>query len=226
MALKGCDTILHFADRADRRSYTESDVDTAGLVIGALRTACDRLGIRRIVAASSVHAERKAHLSDRYVRSKQIMEACALAPTPGAKPIILRLPPLHGHGAKGTVRHIARAIERGWPLPLGLANAPRRFLSLEALGDLCTSMTSLDDARFAATAGMILYPSNSVEASLTTLALSLNKGRHVRLLPIPGIDRLIPGIIPAVQLADEQDRVFRATGWRPKTAKGWAPTQW
>lgn len=215
--LKGCDTVLHFADRADRKTYTESDVDTAGLVMTSLRTACHRLGIRRIVAASSVYAEREDRPSDRYVRSKRRMEVRALAPTPGARPIILRLPPLHGRGARGTVRHIARAAERGWPLPLGLARAPRRFLSLEALGDLCVAITALGDDRFAEASGRILCPSSPAEASLAALAVSLSKERRTRLIPVPGVDLLLSGTVPVAQLADEQNDVYRATGWRART---------
>lgn len=211
--LEGCDTILHFADRADRKTYAESDVDTAGLIMIALRTACDQLGIHRIVAASSVYAERDDRASDRYVRSKRRMEACALAPTPGAQAVVLRLPPLHGQGARGTIRHIANAAQRGWPLPFGLARASRRFLSLKALGDLCVAIATLDDERFAKGAGSILYPSSPSETSLAELAISLGKG-NARLVPVPGIDHLVSGVIPAAQLADERNELYRVIGWR------------
>lgn len=213
-ALHGCDMVLHFADRANRKSYNECDVDTAATVMTALRIACNRTRINRIVAISSVYAEREDRSSDRYVRSKRAMEAVALAPSPGARAMVFRLPPLHGPGAKGAVRHIAAAVRRGWPLPLGLANAPRRFLSLDALAQLCVRLAMLDDLRFDAATGAIWYPSNSDEASLAALARSLGKAK---LIPVPGIDSLLSGTVSAGQLIDEQDALHRATGWRAAT---------
>lgn len=212
-ALEGCDIVFHFADRADRKSYTEGDVDTAATVVTAIRAAAARCGITRIVAASSVYAE-QAPAGDLYGRSKRAMEAAATAPGPGAPAIILRLPPLYGPGARGAVRHIARLAARGWPLPFGLARAPRRFLSLDSLADLCAHLTALDDATFGQAAGRILVPTMNRVDSLHALAKSLAGGR-ARLLPVPMIDRLLSGgRVEASQVTRDREAVRSAIGWQ------------
>lgn len=210
-ALQGCDAVLHFADRANRRAYAESDVGTAAQVLVAIRTATVACGVRRIVAASSVYADRFDRPDDPYSRSKRAMEAVGAVAMPGAPVVVLRLPPLHGPGAKGAVRHIARAVAQGWPLPFGLAHAPRRFLSLDALADLCRHLVELDDATFACAAGQIWVPVNANQGSLATLTRALGKAR---LVPVPGIDRLLGGRVSAAQLAQDRDALASAIGWR------------
>lgn len=214
-ALGGCDIVFHFADRADRKTYAEQHVESAARVMGALRAACATNGVHRIVAASSVYAERDDQPADLYGRSKRAMEAVALASSPGAPAAILRLPPLHGPGARGAVRHVARAIAKGWPLPLALAKAPRRFLSLSALAELCVHLTQLDGATFARAAGHIWVPVSVSQGSLAALAQSLGEGR-ARLFPVPGIDRLLGGQVTREQLAQDHQVLFEATGWQAK----------
>lgn len=211
-ALAGCDAVLHFADRADRRSYTEQDVGTAARMARAIRHAASEAGITRIVLASSIYAER----DDLYGRSKRQMEAAGMAAEPpGAAALILRLPPLYGPGAKGAVRHIARAVEKGWPLPFGLANAPRRFLSLDALADLCRHLLEIDEQVFQAATGRIWVPTDVRRGSLHALARSLGTpGRRARLLPVPLVDRLLGARVPPGQLEADRDGLLAATGWQ------------
>ncbi len=214
-ALQGCDVVLHFADRADRRTYEEADVATAARVLVAIRTAAAANGIRRIVAASSVYADRPDRPDDRYGRSKRQMEAAGLADSPGEPAVILRLPPLHGLGAKGAMRHILRAIERGWPLPFGLARAPRRFLSLDALADLSQHLVELDEAAFARAAGRIWVPVNADQGSLAAVVRALGGGRE-RLVPVPGIDRLLGGRVSAEQLEHDREALSATIGWQAR----------
>lgn len=212
-ALEGCDIIFHFADRADRKSYTDENVDTAARMLAALRKAAAVTGVDRIVAASSVYAEKVTQPDDRYGRSKLAMEAVGMAETLGGHVLILRLPPLHGPKAKGAVRHIERAVTKGWPLPFGLATAPRRFLSLDALADLCERLIRLKDETFASAAGQIWYPSSAHQDSLLALTKSVGH-RHPWLLPVPGIDRLISGRVSLGQLESERTALLAATGWQ------------
>ena len=213
VALEGCDSVFHFADRADRKTYGKQHVENAATVMSALRAACAINGVQRIVAASSVYAERDDRPDDLYGRSKRAMEAVALAPSPGVPAVVLRLPPLHGPGARGAVRHVMRAMDNGWPLPLALAKAPRRFLSLSALAELCVHLTQLDGAAFARAAGHIWFPVNVSEGSLAALARSLGQGR-AKLLPVPGIDHLLSGRVTAERLAQDRQALFEATGWQ------------
>ncbi|NJC34186.1 UDP-glucose 4-epimerase [Sphingomonas jejuensis] len=213
-ALDGCGIVFHFADRADRKSYQEQDVGSAAAVITAIRAATARAGIDRIVAASSVYAERTER-NDRYARSKRAMEAVGMAPAPGTPALILRLPPLYGPGARGAVRHIARTVEKGWPLPFALARAPRRFLSLDALADLCIHLSTANDGVFRRAAGQIFVPVEARHGSLAALSRALGQSR-TRLLPVPGIDRLLEGKVAAGQLEADRDALFKAVGWQAR----------
>lgn len=212
-AFEGCDVVLHFADQADRKSYREEDVGTAAAALVAIRTAAMRNGIRRIVAASSVYADRPDGPVDHYGRSKRLMEAAAVAPAPGPQAMVLRLPPLYGPGARGAVRHIARACRKGWPLPFALARAPRRFLSLDALADLCVHLVGLEDTAFAQAAKHPLVPISARVGNLAELARAVG-GPRVRLLPVPGIDLLLGGRVVPDQLARDRDTMFATAGWR------------
>ncbi|WP_419807674.1 NAD-dependent epimerase/dehydratase family protein [Sphingomonas sp.] len=212
-AVAGCDTIFHFADRADRRRYRVNNVGDAATVMAALRTAAARQGIKRVVAASSVYADRDGRCNDLYGQSKRAMEAVGLAPEPGAPAVILRLPPLHGPGARGAIRHIARAVEKGWILPLGLARAPRRFLALDSLANLCVRLVEIDEDTFARARGLTFVPVDGQSASLAALARALGGGR-TRLLPVPGVDRLIGGRVTSGQLERDRAGLRDAIGWQ------------
>lgn len=212
-AFAGCGLILHFADRADRKSYSQHNVGDAAKVMMAVRTAAAAAGVQRIVAFSSVYADPANGADDLYGRSKRGMETVATAASPGSPAIVLRLPPLYGPGARGAVRHIARATAKGWPLPFGLAKAPRRFLSLDALADLCVHLTDLDVTIFEAAAGRILVPVALQAGSLAALSRTMG-GRRAHLLPVPGIDRLLGGQVATGQLEQDRDAVMNALGWR------------
>lgn len=210
-ALAGCDIVFHFADRADRRSYTDDNVGDAARVMTAIRDAAAELGLARIVAASSIYAELPDLPANRYGRSKRGMEAVALASSPGLPAIVLRLPPLYGTSAGGMMALVNRAVARGWPLPFGVATAGRRFLSLDALASLCTHLVEVDAAVFARMTGQVWGPADPQVVSLKALAKSLGRAR---LIPVPGIDRLIGGRIAPAQIIAEQERIAQASGWR------------
>ncbi|WP_373458629.1 NAD-dependent epimerase/dehydratase family protein [Sphingomonas faeni] len=214
-ALHGCDAVFHFADRADRKSYEEAHVGIAATNLTAIRAACEANGISRIVAASSIYAERRDRPDDRYVRSKKAMEAAGLAPISAPPALILRLPPLHGQGARGAVRHIANAVAKGWPLPFAVAKAPRRFLSLDALADLCVHLLQIDNSIFARAAGKIWVPVNVQQGSLAALTRAFGQGK-ARLLPVPWIDRILGGHVSRQQLENDRDALENAIGWQAK----------
>lgn len=214
-ALNGCDIVFHFADRADRKSYQEQDVGSAAATLKAIRAAAARADIRRIVAASSIFAERVDSPDDRYGRSKRLMEAAGMAAGPGPRALILRMPPLYGPGARGAVRHVARAVEKGWPLPFAWATAPRRFLSLDALADLCVHLTGVDGATFHRATGRIFVPVDVRHGSLAALSQVLGAGK-ARLLPVPGIDKLLGGRVPVGQLERDHAELIDAVGWQAR----------
>lgn len=209
-ALTGCDILFHFADRADRHSYTDSNVSDAAQAMTAIRNAAAVLGLDRLVVASSIYAERPDLPADRYGRSKRAMEAVALADLPGSPAVVLRLPPLYGPGAGGMVAHVSRAVTRKWPLPFGMATAGRRFLSLDALASLCGHLAGMDVSDFARMSGQIWGPAEPQVASLKALAKALGRPW---LIPVPGIDRLIGGRIAPEQIQAEQERIAKVSGW-------------
>ena len=214
-ALQRCNAVFHFADRADRASYREQDVGAAAAVVLAIRDACTRHGIDRLVVASSVYADREGRSDDLYGRSKRAMEAAASLPMRGVKPVILRLPPLHGPGARGAIRYIAYAVKKGWPLPLLMARAPRRFLSLDALADLCVHLAAADSAAFARAQNAMLFPVNVRQGSLKTLSRAMGNGRE-RLVPVPGIDLLLGGRVSPDQLERDRNALLDSIGWQAR----------
>ncbi len=214
-ALNGCDIVFHFADRADRKSYQEKDVGSAAAILQAIRAAATRASVRRIVAASSVFAERVDSPGDRYGRSKRAMEAAGLAADDGPRALILRMPPLYGPGARGALRHVTHAVQKGWPLPFAWATAPRRFLSLDALADLCVHLTQVDGATFDRAAGRIFVPVDVRHGSLAALSRILGDGK-ARLLPMPGIDKLLGGRVPVGQLERDRAELIDAVGWQAR----------
>lgn len=213
VAFEQCDTIFHFADRSDRKSYQEQHVGSAAAIVTAIRMAATQSGITRVVAASSVYADRSDQPNDLYGRSKRAMEAAGMAPTPGARAMILRLPPLHGPGARGAIRHIARAAERGLPLPFALAHSPRRFLSLDALAELCIHLTEVKNNVFDRATGEIYVPVEMRLGNLAALSRQLGGGK-ARLLPVPGIDQILGGRVEPGQLEKDRDALFTAVGWQ------------
>ena len=151
-ALEGMDAVVHLAARThvtnDRTRGVLGEFRRIN-VQGSVRLAQQALasGVRRFVFLSSVKVNgeltrespfRETDLpqpGDAYGISKWeaelgITSTCAQS---SMQLTILRAPLLYGAGAKGNLFALMRAIERGWPLPIGAARNRRTLLNVRNL---------------------------------------------------------------------------------------------
>ena len=143
-----CDCIVHLAARAHCAgpdSAFEPDVALAASLARLAATA----GVRRFVHLSSIGvlgpSTRGAAFTETstpaprepYARSKlraetAVREALDSGPTEW---VMLRPPMVYGAGAPGNFARLARAVERGWPLPFAGVQNRRQLVGIENLLD-------------------------------------------------------------------------------------------
>ena len=160
--LRGCSAVVHLAARVHIMHDTAPDplaafraANTAGTLHLAQQAVA--AGVRRFVFVSTakVNGEHTAagrpfrhddlpQPEDAYAVSKHEAEQGlrALAAASGLELVIVRPPLVYGPGVKANFAALMRAVQRGWPLPLGLAHSNRRsFVGLDNLVDLlCTCL--------------------------------------------------------------------------------------
>ena len=137
-------------------------------------------------------------------------------------PTILRIPLVYGAGVSANFASLMRAVERGLPLPLGAATAPRSLLGMGNLIDAL--MTCLDQPQ---AAGQLLHIADQealpVRELVLAIGVALNKKARLVNLPL--------GLLHAAgRLLGRSDQIMRLTnplrvdisraesvlGWRPK----------
>lgn len=152
-ALDGCDTVIHLAAQAHRpagKSAQELSALRSTNVDGVLNLARQSAatGVRRFVFLSSIkawgertapgHAAREldtCHPEDAYGQSKWEAEKGLVAFARELEIVIVRSPLVYGPQAKGNFAALARAVLRGWPLPLGAVHNARSMVALDNLVD-------------------------------------------------------------------------------------------
>ncbi len=60
----------------------------------------------------------------------------------GMEVVIIRPPLVYGHGVKANYAALMRAVQRGWPLPLGAVNNQRSLVALSNLVDFIFTCTT------------------------------------------------------------------------------------
>jgi len=199
-ALEGVDAVVHLAARVHMLRDPAPDplaeyrrVNTEGTLRLAREAA--RAGVRRLVFASTVKVNGEA-TADRpfreddppsprnpYAISKWEAEQ-ALAARSGDAPqiVVLRPPLVYGPGVRGNFRRLLKAVDRGFPLPLGRATALRSLLYLDNL--VHALATCLDHPR---AAGGTYLVSDGEDVSSAELVRRLGRAldRRPRLLPVP-----------------------------------------
>ena len=151
--LPSTDVLIHLAGRAHVLNDVAADplaefreINTSATIKLAARAA--RAGVRRFIFMSTIgvngdetqpgrafHADSPANPATPYALSKWEAEQglrAALEST-GMELVIIRPPLVYGKGAKGRFASLARWIGRGWPLPFGLLQNRRHFVSIENL---------------------------------------------------------------------------------------------
>lgn len=240
--LAGCASVVHCAARVHVMADTATDalatyraVNTAGTLALARQAAA--AGVKRFILLSTikVHGEATAPGSafsassplapqDPYAQSKAEAELGLreLAADSAMEIVILRPPLVYGPGVKANFARLLRAVERGWPLPLGCLTENRRsLLAVDNLVDLihvCLDHPAAAGQAFVACDGEDL----STAALLQRLAQA--GGHRLRLLPVPvallrALARLSGRSASFARLSDNLQIDMRATcallGWQP-----------
>jgi UDP-glucose 4-epimerase len=200
--LAGVDVLVHAAARVHVMNDTVRDPSAEFRrtnVQGTLHLATQSAaaGVRRFVFVSSIKVNGEAtgagHAfsekdtpapSDPYGVSKAEAEAglWAIARKTGMELVIVRPPLVYGPGVKANFAALMRAVQRGWPLPLGAVNNQRSLVSLGNLVDFIATCVQHPRA-----ANEVFLVSDGHDLSTPDLVRGLARAAAVpeRLVPVP-----------------------------------------
>jgi len=200
--LQGVDTIVHCAARVHMMREQASDpmaafrgVNVAGTLHLAEHAAA--AGVQRFVFLSSIGVNGvqsapgksfsetdKPSPHNAYALSKWEAEQGLLriANETGLKVVIIRSPLVYGFGAPGNFAALTRAVQRGWPLPLGAVHNQRSLVALDNLVDFIVTCITHPQA-----ANQTFLVSDGQDLSTTELVRGMARAAGVpaRLLPVP-----------------------------------------
>jgi nucleoside-diphosphate-sugar epimerase len=200
--LAGADAVVHLAARVHVMQNTAADPATAFRTVnmdGTLNLArqAAAAGVKRFVFISSVKvngestppgrafAEADApNPQDAYGQSKHEAEQGLrqLSADTGMEVVIIRPPLVYGPGVKANFAALMRAVQRGWPLPLGAVHNQRSLVALDNLVDFIITCITHPQA-----ANQTFLVSDGQDLSTTDLVRGMAQAAGVpaRLLPVP-----------------------------------------
>ncbi len=240
-ALQSVDIVVHCAARAHEMNDTASDllaVFRAVNVEGTLNLArqAAAMGVRRFVYISSIGVNGvqstpnkvfteadKPNPHNAYTLSKWEAEQGLLrvANETGLEVVIIRPPLVYGCGAPGNFGALMRAVQHGWPLPLGAVHNRRSLVALDNLVDFILTCMSNPQA-----ANQTFLVSDGHDLSTTELVRSLARaaGVSARLVPIP--QKLLEMGLKMVGKSDMAKRLcgsLQVDISKARTLLGWKP---
>lgn len=203
-ALSAREVVIHLAARVHVMNDTSTDplaefrkVNVAGTLNLARQAAA--AGVRRFVFISSVKVNGEHTVpgqafteldrptpQDAYGVSKHEAELglrqIALDTDTDMDVVIIRPPLVYGPGVKANFDALMRAVQRGWPLPLGAVYNQRSLVALDNLVDFITTCAGHPQA-----AGQTFLVSDGCDLSTAELVrgLACAAGMPARLLPVP-----------------------------------------
>ena len=201
-ALTGVSVVVHAAARVHVMVDAATDplaefrrVNVQGTLHVARQAAA--AGVRRFVFVSSVKVNGEATKLgvpfsaedvpaplDPYGVSKMEAEQGLrqIAAETGMAVVIIRPPLVYGPGVKANFAALMRAVQRGWPLPLGAVHNQRSLVALDNLVDFIVTCLAHPQA-----ANQTFLVSDGQDLSTTELVLGLARaaGVSARLLPVP-----------------------------------------
>lgn len=202
-ALTGVQSVIHLAARVHVMNEKSSDplsefrrVNVEGTLNLARQAAA--AGVKRFIYLSSIkvngehtkpglafrHDDPPAPQDDYGISKREAEDGLReIAASTGMETVIIRPPLVYGPGVKANFAALMRALQRGWPLPLGAVTENRRSLvALDNLVDLI--VTCLDHP---AAANQTFMVSDGEDLSTAGLLQRLGRamGKPARLLPIP-----------------------------------------
>ena len=201
-ALGDVDVVVHLAARVHVMKDTAANplaefrrVNVAGSLNLARQAVA--AGVKRIVFVSSVkvhgeytppgHAFGEADLpspQDSYGVSKHEAELGLrqIALDTGIEVVVVRPPLVYGPGVKANFAALMRAVQRGWPLPLGAVHNQRSLVALDNLVDfIVTCATHLQ----AANETFLVSDGHDLSTTELVRGLARASGVPARLVPLP-----------------------------------------
>jgi nucleoside-diphosphate-sugar epimerase len=247
----GCEAMVHLAGLAHVPSrqaegmgdepYLQINRDlTVRLAREAVRTGVGRF---IFVSSSKVNGdgrERPYTLGDEpepldaYARSKWAAEQGLheIARETGLEVVIIRPPVIYGPGVKANFRQMIRAVDQGWPLPLGAIDNLRSICYAGNVGDLIARCLDHPDAP-----GKTFYVADEAPLSTPELVqrLAAALGKKSRLLNVsPALLKLAGSILGRGEQIERLASSFildtsettGVLGWKPpySTEEGLAET--
>lgn len=241
LALLNVQAVVHAAARVHVMHDTEADPLTAFRAVnveGTLNLArqAAAAGVKRFVFISSVKVNGEATLPgqaftaddvpaplDPYGVSKMEAEQGLrqLAADTGMEVVIIRPPLVYGPGVKANFAALMRAVQRGWPLPLGAVHNQRSLVALDNLVDFIVTCSTHSQA-----ANQTFLVSDGQDLSTTELVRGMARAAGVpaRLLPLP-----VWALQVAGRLLGKGDAVQRLCGnlqvdsSKARELLGWTP---
>ena len=195
----GVETIVHCAALAHRTGAERPDAAAFDAVnhrlAVELAVKAKAAGVRRFVFVSTIYTiagnpspltpDMPLNPRDDYGRAKAKAEADLLAVS-GIEIVIARPVLVYGPGARANLKALIKLCDSGLPLPFGLANNRRSFVSLE---NVARALTFLSLAPAHKVAGCVFHLAEPQPRSTKELVTKLRAalGKPSRLLPLPPV---------------------------------------
>ena len=240
-ALRDVNVIVHLAARVHVMHDTAADPLTAFRAVnvdGTLNLArqAAAAGVKRFVFVSSVKVNGEStqlgreftesdapNPQDAYGQSKHEAEQGLrqLSADTGMEVVIIRPPLVYGPGVKANFAALMRAVQRGWPLPLGAVHNQRSLVALDNLVDFIVTCITHPQA-----ANQTFLVSDGQDLSTTELVRGMAQAAGVpaRLLPVP-----VWALQAGASLLGKGDAVQRLCGnlqvdtSKARSLLGWVP---
>ena len=200
--LAGVRCVVHLAARVHVMKDTAADPVKAFRAVNVevslnLARQSAAAGVKRFVFISSVKVNGEStpircaftetdapNPQDPYGQSKHEAEQGLLQVSvdTGMEVVIIRPPLVYGPGVKANFAALIRAVQRGWPLPLGAVHNQRSLVALDNLVDFIVTCTTHPQA-----ANQTFLVSDGQDLSTTELVHGISQAAGVpaRLLSVP-----------------------------------------
>lgn len=164
--------------------------------------------------------------ADAYGQSKLEAETALLmlGAQTGMEVVIIRPPLVYGIGVKGNFAGMAKAVQRGLPLPLGAVHNQRSLVALDNLVSLV--LLCADRERSPQAANQVFVVADGEDVSTSTLLRKVARaaGRPSRLLPVPASWlRAGAGLLGKRTVADRLLGNLQVDATKARTLLGWQP---
>ncbi len=239
--LAGVKSVVHLAARVHVMHDTAADPVTAFRAInvdGPLNLArqAAATGVKRFVFISSVKVNGEStplgrafteidapNPQDAYGQSKHEAEQGLrqISADTGMEVVIIRPPLVYGPSVKANFAALMRAVQHGWPLPLGAVHNQRSLVALDNLVDFIVTCITHPQA-----ANQTFLVSDGQDLSTTELVRGMARAAGVpaRLLPVP-----VWALQAGASLLGKGDAVQRLSGnlqvdmSKARSVLGWVP---